>query len=701
MMRGDEWGLFWNEPPRQRANAKDTGPRPLPPIPDTGWVIPEGRDAYRDLSDADAIAVDVEAFDPDLTTSGPGHVKGTAHIVGVALGTPDGWRQYFPIAHENGPNLPKERVFKYLREQLGRRGQPKVGANLIYDLEALACAGVPVEGPFYDVQVAEPLLNENRLKYDLDTIAEYWLREGKKQDVLTDWLTKAFGGTNIKQHIWRAPATVAGPYAEGDVDLPLRIFELQRVELERQGLWELFLLESRLIPMLLAMRLRGVPVNVQHAEKLKATLQQSQKETIDEIKRLTGVSPNIWAADSLASIFDKLQIEYPRTRKTNAPSFRKEWLAAQTHPVANLIKQARHFEKFETTFLDGYILNGHINSRVHGQFHQLRSDEGGTVSGRFSSSNPNLQNIPTRTREGTLIRQAFIAEHGQLWWKFDWSQVEYRLIAHYAASVKGGLPGSDVVVARYNEDASVDYHQMVAEMTGLKRSDAKNLNFGLAYGQGVDLLCANLGVDRETGERIMAEYHDKAPFIKPLMQECMKRVDNRGIIRTLLGRARRFNVWERGGYGADKEFVDQENKGHFASLAGFMNANVLRRFGIDPDMPEHCVADNDNYLRAVRASGWKRAFQHKGLNALIQGSAADIMKKAMVQAWEDGAFDDIGAPHLTVHDELDGSFDPGIASHVQALKHVKHVMETCVTLKIPLIADGGTGENWGAIKEAA
>lgn len=709
MSRFDDDGLFWVTPKRETARSKSDAPRALPPIPDSDWTLPEGYEAYPDLRGQGAIAIDVETKDLLLKEKGPGFVRGDAYVCGVAVGTEAGYRQYYPVRHELGPNLPPEIVFGWLNEQLSDPLQPKVGARLIYDLEALHYEGVKVAGPLYDVQVAEPLLDETRLSYALEVIARHHLQEGKRVTEMEKWLKTAFGDVaNIKKFIYRAPSQVVGPYAESDVDLPLRALKVQTKLLEEQNLMGLFRMESKLIPMLLAMRIRGVPVNVGGADELMHMLAKGYEDTLDEIKRLSGHRPDVWAADSLAKVFDSVGVKYPMTTKTKKPSFRKEWLAAQTHPIANLIKDARHKDKFRGTFVQGYILDGNVNGRLYGQFHQLRSDEGGTVSGRFSSSLPNLQNIPIRTPEGKKIRQMFEAELNQKWWKFDWSQVEYRLIAHYAAITN--QPGADLVVERYRNDPNVDYHVMVAEMTGLPRQDAKNLNFGLAYGQGVPLLCANLGVSIEQGKRIMDVYHEKAPYVRPLADLASRRADTNGQITTLLGRHRRFNVWERGSNKNHSRMSTEIDTNEYVSetqWAKFAYEMVedtqLLRMGWTEDEvmdPEHNirVPGNEKYIRAIKRSGWRRSRLHKALNALIQGSAADVMKKAMVDAWEAGLFSEIGAPHLTVHDELDGSFDPGIKSHVEALEGVKHIMETCVDLRVPLRADGGIGDNWGALE---
>lgn len=672
-IHGDESGLFWHEEVKGPAVKFD---RPMPP--DTGWKLPDGEADFPSLAGQGAIAVDVETYDPELKTKGSGFYRGgNARVVGIALGAEkSGFRRYYPMGHEIGPNLDPAKVIAYASEQLGTN-QPKVGANLRYDLEALDFTGIKVGGPAWDVQNAAPLLNENKLSYALDLLGEEWLGEGKRTDILYTWLVQAFGEKNFKSHIWRAPTAVVGPYAESDVDLPLRIFAKQRPALEAQGLWKVFDLETRLTPLMLAMRRRGVPVDVAAAEQLSGVMSAKQAEIVAEIKRQSGIEPNIWAGDSLAKLFDAIGVAYPRTPvrpdgRGGQPSFRKEWLEHNPHPIARLVKDARKLDKFRETFLISYILEGNVAGRIHCMFNQLRSDEGGTISGRFSSSYPNLQNIPIRDKEfGKLIRAIFVPEEGQDWWALDWSQIEYRLIAHFAALLGHRLGQSaalaaEDVVQRYIKDPATDYHQAIADLTGLDRGDAKTLNFGLAYGQGLDLLCYNLGVDKDEGESIINTYHQRAPFIRPLARYTSNWVKKHGTIRTYGGRVRHFDAWEK-------------------EASGAPNGKITVR--LEPgEYPE--------------GRGWQRAFLHKTLNAEVQGSAADIMKRAMVDCHEDGVFDPsvLGAPHLTVHDELDGSV-PRTKAGTEALAHVKHVMETCAPgLKVPLIAEGSTGTNWATAK---
>ena len=604
---------------------------------------------FPSLAGQGAIGIDCETFDPDLKTRGPGpHRDG--YIAGIALGTEAGYRSYFPIAHEAGPNLPKADVLSWLSREL-QSDVPKIGANLIYDLAFLAADGVNVRGPLYDVQIAEPLLDETRLSYSLETLAQHYLGESKVQDQLETLIVERFGKKNPKANIWRAPSDIVAPYAVGDVDLPLRIFAKQKVELKKKGrLWDLFLMESKLIPMLLAMRQRGVRADLNRAERLYKELTTKQDEASAAIKAMTGIHIAPWNARSLAKIFAHLGLEFPRTPKTDAPSFTKAWLEYHPHPVTDLIRKVRHLNKLCETFIKGFILEGHVNGRIYTNFNQLRSDAFGTVSGRLSSSQPNLQQIPVRSSEGKMIRSIFIPEENQRWFQNDWSQVEYRLIVNDAASRK--LPGAQAAADQYSNDEQADFHQIIADMTGLPRDAAKTVNFGIAYGEGVNKLCISLGLSREKGAVLLHEYHLRAPFIKQLSNGYMQLAARTGEIETLLGRIRRFNMWE------------------------------IRR------------GDEVIYFR-TRRRGSRRAFTHAALNARIQGSAADIMKLAMVNIWESGICDVLGAPHLTVHDELDGSYHDDKAGR-EALRELKHLMEHVVKLMVPLRVDAGTGANWGS-----
>jgi DNA polymerase I-like protein with 3'-5' exonuclease and polymerase domains len=281
----------------------------------------------------------------------------------------------------------------------------------------------------------------------------------------------------------------------------------------------------------------------------------------------------------------------------------------------------------------------------------VEEDESYLACGVFShnSSNPNLQFIPTRTDDGKRLRSLFLPDPGQRWYKIDWSQIEFRLMAHDAACME--LPGADVVVEKY-QDPEADYHQIVADMAELERRPAKTVNFGLAYGEGLAKLCRQLGLSEEEGRALVRRYHRLVPFMLPMARSYTRRADRDGVVTTLFGRKRRFSRW------VTKIKGEEIFTGHRVNGAS-------RRVGT-----------------------------HAALNARIQGSAADIMKKAMVEIHESGVGDVLGPMQLTVHDEVDGSY-PDTKLGRDALAEMKQIMEKTVKLRVPLVADLSTGKNWG------
>ena len=313
------------------------------------------------------------------------------------------------------------------------------------------------------------------------------------------------------------------------------------------------------------------------------------------------------------------------------------------------IARAREINKAHTTFIDTIIKHSH-KGRIHAEINQLRGDNGGTVTGRFSYSNPNLQQIPARDKNlGPRIRSLFIPEEGHTWGCFDYSQQEPRLVVHYATLQN--LYGVDEVLEAYKE-GDADFHTIVADMAEIPRSQAKTINLGLFYGMGKNKLQAELGVSKDKAEDLFKQYHNKVPFVKQLMDNVMHRSQDRGQIRTLLGRLCRFHLWEPNQFGIHKALP------HDAALT------------------EH-------------GPGIKRAYTYKALNKLIQGSAADMTKKAMIELYKEKII-----PHIQVHDELDISvIDPTHA------KHIKEIMESAVSLEVPNKVDYESGPNWGTIEE--
>ena len=436
--------------------------------PQVEWLPPE---EFKDLSGYEEIAIDLETKDPDLKTMGSGSVTGRAEIVGIALAVKD-WSAYYPIAHEGGGNMDKKKVMEYFKSVLNTPAT-KIFHNAMYDVCFIRAAGLDIAGKIVDTMIAGSLVDENRFRYDLGSLGRDYLGKGKNEAILTE--TAKEWGIDAKSEMYKLPAMYVGEYAERDAEMTLQLWEEMKKEIYTQDIEDIFKLETDLFPCLVDMRFLGVRVDIETAHQLKDKLLTEEKELLKKVKTETGVDTQIWAARSIAQVFEKLNLPFDRTEKTNAPSFTKNFLQNHPHPVVKYIARAREINKSHTTFIDTIIKHSH-KGRIHAEINQLRSDQGGTVTGRFSYSNPNLQQIPARNKEiGPLIRSLFIPEENHTWGCFDYSQQEPRLVVHYAA-LQNMYAVGDVLDA-YN-DGDADFHQIVAEMADIPRSQAKTINLG-------------------------------------------------------------------------------------------------------------------------------------------------------------------------------------------------------------------------------
>ena len=609
--------------------------------PQTEWLPPE---SFPDLSKYDEIAIDLETKDPELKTMGSGSVIGKSNIVGVAVAVHD-WRGYYPIAHEGGGNMDKSMVIKWFQDVLNTEAT-KIFHNAMYDVCFIRAAGLKINGMIVDTMIAGSLVDENRFRYDLGSMGRDYLGIGKNEAVLKE--TADLWGIDAKSEMYKLPAMYVGEYAEQDAELTLKLWQEMKKQMYHEDVEDIFKLETELFPCLVDMRFLGVRVDTEAAYELKQQLLTEEKECLHKVKKETSIDVQIWAARSIEKVFQKLNLPYDLTAKTNSPSFTKNFLQNHPHPMVKLIARAREINKSHTTFIDTILKHQH-KGRIHAEINQIRSDSGGTVTGRFSYNNPNLQQIPARNKElGPRIRSLFIPENNCQWGCFDYSQQEPRLVTHYASL--DGLYGVDEVLDAYNE-GEADFHQIVSDMANIPRSQAKTINLGLFYGMGKNKLQAELGVSKEDAEDLFRTYHDKVPFVKMLMESVMRRAQDKGRVRTLLGRRCRFNLWEP------------------------------NQFGI------HKALNHEDAL-AEHGPGIRRAFTYKALNRLIQGSAADMTKKAMVDLYKEGI-----TPHIQVHDELDISIES--ADHADK---IKQIMEGAVALEVPNKVDYESGANWGNIK---
>jgi len=610
--------------------------------PETEWVMPE---ELKDLRGCKEIAIDLETNDPHLLTLGSANVAGEGHIVGIAIAI-DGWKGYYPIAHEGGGNMDKKLVYSWLQDVFNQTDTTFIFHNAMYDVCWLRREGLSINGHIVDTMIAASLIDENRLSYRLDILSKHYVGLGKDEKILVE-AAKNYG-IDPKKDMWKLPALFVGQYAERDAEATLKLWKKLETELYKQELWDVFNLETQLFPCLVDMRFKGVRVDLQHADNLKKDLIKRENEIHSKIKGLTGLDVEIHAARSIAKAFDKLELPYDRTEKSDEPSFTKNFLQNHPHELPKLIADAREINKAHTTFIDS-ITKHAVDGRIHADINQIRSDQGGTVTGRFSMSNPNLQQIPARHPElGPMIRSIFIPEEKHVWGSFDYSQQEPRILVHYAKIQK--LEKVDEIVESY-KSGNVDFHQIVADMAGIERKQAKTINLGLMYGMGKNKLMAELGLRKDSAEKLIKQYHAKAPFVKQLMDNATRRAEDRGKIRTLLGRACHFDLWQP------------------------------VQFGVFKPLPlEQARKEYDEPL--------KRAFTYKALNKLIQGSAADMTKKSMVALYENGII-----PHIQIHDEVDISVESD-----EKAEEIIEIMESAVELKVPNKVDYEKGKNWGDIK---
>ena len=605
------------------------------------WSAPS---EYKDLSEAEEIAIDLETRDEGINKGlGAGWAVGKGEIIGFAVAT-EGWQGYYPFGHFGGGNLIKEQVFKYMHDICNLPCR-KIFHNAQYDVGWLKAYGIDVKGEIVDTMVAGALIDENRYTYKLNALGKDYVGELKAETDLIE-AAKAHG-VDPKMEMWMLPAEHVGFYAEQDARLTYLLWQRFKHEIHRQNLETIWNLERELLPIVIQMRMKGIRVDVEKAQKLQKDFEVKEKTALRDIKKLIGKDIDIWAARQIGFAFDKLGIDYPKTQKSGEPSFTQNWLTNSNHQISQLIVKAREINKFRNTFINNIMKFEH-KGRIHAEINQLRSDSGGTVSGRLSMSNPNLQQLPARNKEfGPAIRGLFLPEEGYKWGSFDYSQQEPRLVVHYASSIGEGYEGSQELVEAYT-NADADFHQTVADLVGIDRKQAKTIGLGLMYGMGKNKLANMLGLQFDEASALIGKFNRRAPFVKLLSDRCMKKANEEGVIRTKLGRKCRFDMWEP------------------------------KDFGI------HTPEKFENASAKYGRNNIKRAFTYKALNRLIQGSAADQTKQAIVTCYKLGFL-----PLLQIHDELCFNVND------EDVEKIKRAMESCVELCVPSVVDVALGSDFG------
>lgn len=645
------------------------------------------------------IGLDIETFDPYLGIAG---AAGAARYLGVSKLKPEfeelkldidkgfitgisvatnnkAW--YLPFAHSED-NLNFNDVKDFLNKIITLNIET-VGANYIYDLQWLYAYGFKFKAKVYDIQIAESLIDENRFKYGLDSLAEKYF-DMHKVDEIEEWArylgldpSKSGIKKKVMGQMQNLPGRIVAKYAAYDAWLTLQIFKVQQKIMAQENLERVFDLETRITPCILEMIMHGVKINLELANKYNEEQKIEEETLLKNLYKMARTETiNPWSADSIKPVLDNLGISYNLT-KTGKPQLTEEYFLSsnrgdQSNDFLNTLYAYRKINKARRDFLEGTLLDEtihvkHYNEdgtirevRIHGQFHQNKKDDSGTVTGRFSSSNPNLQQQPSRDAKWKkIIRSCYIPDDGYEWLRYDYSQQELRVLLHYAYTNK--KRGAEEIYKQLWADPHTDYHQMTADMAGITRRHAKDINFGINYGMGKAKLAANLGLSMKESEKLMNLYNEKVPYAKALYFDVMNAAAKRGYISTLYGRRRHFDLYE-----PVKDKIDWETGAYYKPLP------------LDKAREEY----PDRRLQ--------RAMTYKALNALIQGGSADMTKAGMLQVWEKYHI----APALQVHDELDFCCLPS-----EYKEDVQYIMEHCVDVCVPIVADPESGPSWGELTE--
>ena len=646
-----------------------------------------------DLKGIDTVAVDIETYDPNLKTKGLGAIRNDGFICGIAVATGKD-TSYFPLHHSDTELTmgKKLKIWKVLNEKIFQNEKiTKVFHNAMYDVCWIrAVTGSMIKGRIVDTMIAASVIDENRFRYSLDALSKDYIGDSKYKYDLQQKTLEWSGGMvkDPMSNMHRLPSSIVKDYAKQDVDLTFKLWNLFDKKLdevlytkengEQKTCRKIFELETKLFPCLVDMKFKGVRIDVQKAKKFGAHLKKRKDQIVTAIRKRTTKKIDIWAAASIKILLDHLDIkDYKVTPKSKMPQLPKDYLKTHKNKCLRMIAKAREYDKAANTFVDGLLDYVH-NGRIHADINQIRSDSGGTVTGRFSMSNPNLQQIPARGYMGKKMREMFLPEEGHDWASLDYSQQEPRIVVHYA--IKLGLPGTDELHKEFDKE-DADFHQIVADMAKISRTQAKTINLGLFYGMGKLKLQKELGLDRINARKLFDEYHNKVPFVRQLSQDLIQFAKDNRLLFTLHDRFCRFNKWET----TDREWNPETNRFNEVPLyteqeaRQAFKAEILEKYKenkVDKDYMEHF----EKY--------YTPAFTYKALNRLIQGSAADMTKKAMVDLYERGVI-----PHIQIHDELCLSVKSN-----EDIQAVKEVMENTIILEIKNKVNYKKGKNWGIIK---
>ena len=646
-----------------------------------------------DLNGIDTVAIDIETYDPNLKSKGLGAIRNDGFICGIAVATENDLA-YFPLRHSD-TDISFERIDKIwqiLNDKIFQNENiTKVFHNAMYDVCWIrAVTGKMIKGRIVDTMIAASVINENRFKYSLDALSKDYLNEEKYKYDLQQKTLEWSGGTvkDPMTNMHKLPASIVKEYAKQDVNLTYKLWKLFDKKIdevlyikddgEQKTCRQIFELETKLFLCLVDMKFKGVRIDVAKAILFGRHLKKRRDQIIKAIESITTIKVDIWAAASIKKLLDHLHIkDYKVTPKSKMPQLPKDYLRTHNNKCLRMIAKAREYDKAVNTFIDGLLEYVH-EGRIHADINQIRSDTGGTVTGRFSMSNPNLQQIPAKGYIGGKMRELFIPEDGCEWGSFDYSQQEPRIVVHYA--IKLGLPGTESLQEQFDRD-DADFHQIVADMANISRKQAKTINLGLFYGMGKIKLQRELGLDQRQAKELFNEYHGRVPFVRQLSQELIAFAKENKLLFTLQDRFCRFDRWET----TNKEWNPETNR--FNEVPLYTKEQAMEAFKAEMlDKYKENKID-PNYMDYFERY-YTPAFTYKALNRLIQGSAADMTKKAMVDLHKKGII-----PHIQIHDELCISIDGGYMANI-----IQNVMEQSIPLEVKNKVDFESGPNWGTIR---
>ncbi len=597
---------------------------------------------------------DIISFDVETTSTDPMRAK----LVGISLAVTAGEGYYIPVGHQAAPEgmllpageptgqqLPLEEVLAAIKPVMEDEAIAKLAHNAKYDMTVLANYGVAVAGLAFDTMIAEWLIDPASHSLGLKPLA--WTRLGVEMTPIDELIGRGKKQITMEQVAIQA----AAPYAAADADMPLRLRAQQEGELRAKNLWPLFeQVEMPLVTVLMDMELAGVLLDVPFLRQMGASLDKQLHKLERAIVDLAGSDFNINSPQQLAEVlFGKLRLKAPSGRKTatGRVSVAQDVLdsMAGQHPIIEQILEQRQLSKLKSTYVDALpALANPQTGRIHTSYNQV-----GTVTGRISSSEPNLQNIPIRTELGRQVRRAVIAAPGHVLVAADYSQVELRILAHIS-----GDPGLKEAFARgediHASTAAAIFSVPLAQVTSEYRRIAKSINFGLAYGQGAFGLAQTTGLPQSEAQKFIDAYFKRFARVRDYIEETKRKAAAEGYVETLLGRRRYFGILQS--------------------------------------------RDNDQRTQIAR-----RAAEREAINMPIQGTAADIIKVAMINLHHRLAAQDAGLKAkmiLQVHDELVLEAPEDKAEKVMAI--VREEMENACRLDVPLRVDAKAGKNWDETK---